>query len=62
MTRKVEMIKELEASTSDFVTYGDGDLGIAVKKDDAIADIKSMDEDLIGPGTWCECDKDGNLI
>ena len=56
------MIKELEASTSDFVTYGDGDLGIAVKKDDAIADIKSMDEDLIGPGTWCECDKDGNLI
>ena len=56
MTRKEEMIKELEASASDFVTYGEGDLGIAVKKDDAISDIKSRYEDLFGPGTWCECD------
>jgi len=62
MTRKEDMIKEIEASTSEFVTYGDGDLGIAVSKVDAIQDIKSMDEDSIGDGTWYECDQKGDVV
>ena len=62
MTRKEDMIKEIELSTSEFVTYGDGDLGVAVSKVDAIQDIKSMDVDSIGDGTWYECDQKGDVV
>jgi len=44
------------------VTYGEGDLGIAVSRAEAIADIEGMDDDMIGAGTWYECNKDGEVI
>jgi hypothetical protein len=30
-----------------------------VKIDDLIDDIRSMDDDMIGEGDWCECTADG---
>jgi len=57
-----ELAQEIMASNSNFVTYGDGDLGIPVKREDAIADILGMDDDMIGDGTWYECDAEGNVI
>jgi hypothetical protein len=47
---------------ADFVTYGDGDLGVAIPIFDAIVDFESMEDDQIGEGTWYVCDKDGNII
>lgn len=57
-----ELADEIRASKSEFVTYGYSDLGMPIKKEDAIADIESMDDEMIGDGTWYECDKDGNII
>ena len=57
-----EMAKEIEASSSEYVTYGESDLGTPVKREDAIADILSMDDDMIGPGDWAECDSEGNIL
>ncbi len=56
-----QMAEEIKASKSDYVTYGDGDLGVPVARLEAIADIECMDDDVIGEGTWYECDKDGNV-
>ena len=56
-----EMAEEIAASKSEYVTYGDSDLGVPIKKEDAIADILSMDDESIGEGTWYECDADGNI-
>ena len=56
-----EMAKEIEASASDYVTYGESDLGIPVKRETAIADILSMDDEMIGEGTWLECDENGKI-
>ena len=57
-----QMANEIALSTSDYVTYGDSDLGIPVKKEDAISDILGMDDEMIGEGAWYECDSQGNLI
>jgi hypothetical protein len=56
-----EMADEIRASGSDYVTYGESDLGIPIKREDAILDIESMDDEMIGEGTWYECDKKGNV-
>lgn len=56
-----QMADEIRASKSEYVTYGESDLGIAVKKEDAIADIEAMDDEMIGEGTWYECDEDGKV-
>lgn len=56
-----EMVAEIEASKSDYVTYGESEIGIPVKKEDAIADILGMNDEMIGEGAWCECDKNGNV-
>lgn len=57
-----QMADEIARSTSDYVTYGESDLGIPVKKEDAIKDILGMDDEMIGNGTWFECDSQGNPI
>jgi len=56
-----ELVSEIGASDSEYVTYGEGDLGIPVKREDAIADISSMDDEMIGEGTWYECDETGKV-
>ena len=56
-----ELAEEIMASTSKYVTYGDSDLGIPVLREEAIADILGMDDEIIGEGTWYECDEDGNV-
>lgn len=59
-----DMVKELiEAKNSGvlYVTYGESDIGIPVEIDDAIADISAMDDEIIGEGTWYECDDHGNV-
>jgi hypothetical protein len=61
MKTVAQMVNELKASDSDYVTYGDSDLGIPVKKEDAIADILGMEDIMIGDGTWYECDENGNV-
>lgn len=57
-----EMIIELEASDSEYVTYGESDLGIPILREDAISDISSMEDEQIGNGTWYECDSKGKII
>ena len=54
-----QVVEEIRASKSKYVTYGEGDLGIPVKREKAIADIAMMDDEMIGEGTWYECDKNG---
>jgi len=54
-----QMAEEIAASTSDYVTYGESDLGIPVLREDAIAEILCMDDEMIGDGTWYECDEHG---
>lgn len=56
-----EMAEEIKASKSEYVTYGESDLGTPVKREDAIVDIESMDDEAIGEGTWYECDEEGNI-
>ena len=56
-----EMVEEIRSSQSVYITYGSADLGIPIKKDDAIADISSMDDETIGEGSWYECDEKGNI-
>ena len=55
------MADEIRASKSEYVTYGESDLGIAVKREDAIRDIETMDDEMIGDGTWYECDAEGDI-
>jgi hypothetical protein len=56
-----EMAQEIAASRSKFVTYGEGDIGIPVDRMEAIEDILNIDDELIGDGTWYECDNEGNI-
>ncbi len=60
--RKEEMLEEIKASSSKYITYGDGDLGIPVLREKAIEDIENMEADSIGLGTWYECDENGKEI
>ena len=59
---KTKMLDELHNSTSDYVTYGDGDLGIPILRLDAIKDIESLYNYQIGEGTWFECNSNGSVI
>lgn len=54
-----QLVEEIRASKSDYVMYGGSD--VVVKKEEAIRDIKSMDDDMIGDGDWCECDENGKI-
>jgi len=54
-----EMVAEISACDSEYVTYGSSDLGIPVLRVDAIRDISSMDDEQIGSGTWYPCDRFG---
>jgi len=56
-----EMAAEIEESKSEFVTYGESDLGMPIKREDAIADILALNDKIIGDGTWYECDSEGNV-
>ena len=56
-----EMADEIRCSDSDYVTYGVSEIGTPIPRDDAADDIESMDDEMIGEGTWYECDKDGNV-
>lgn len=60
-----DMVEELISAKESgvyYVTYGESDIGMPIQIDDAIADISSMDDEIIGEGTWYECDKHGNAI
>lgn len=56
-----EMLTEVSASKSAYITYGDGDLGIAFTKESTLKDIASWEDHQVGAGTWYECDEDGNI-
>ena len=56
-----QMSDELRASNSVYVTYGESDLGIPVERERAIRDIEGMDDEIIGEGTWYECDEAGHI-
>ena len=56
-----QMVAELKTSKSEFVSYGESDLGISISREDAIIDIQGMDDEQIGEGTWYECDANGNV-
>ena len=62
MKTAAQMVEEIKNSESAYVTYGYSDLGIPVGKEDAIADIGSMDDEQIGDGIWYECDENGSII
>jgi len=62
MKTKREMIDEILASGADFITYGDGDLGMPIATENAIDDISGMNDEMIGEGTWYPCDEKGNVI
>ena len=57
-----QLADEMRASKSAFVTYGESDLGIPIKREDAISDIESMADEMIGRGTWYECDAEGTVV
>lgn len=57
-----QMANEIRSSSSEYVTYGSSDLGIPVERLAAIADVESMDDEMIGEGTWYECDENGNVL
>jgi hypothetical protein len=59
---KAQLLDEIRSCPARYVSYGDGDLGIAIPRLEAIKDIEAMDEDSIGEGTWYPCDKDGNEL
>ncbi|MBW2993930.1 hypothetical protein KY315_00745 [Candidatus Woesearchaeota archaeon] len=61
MKTVAQLLDEIKASKSAYITYGDGDIGVPMKKEDALADIASMEDHQIGEGTWYECDEDGNI-
>lgn len=62
MKTSKQMVTEIEAARSAYITYGEGEIGTPVKKEEAIADILAMDDEMIGDGTWYECDEVGNII
>jgi hypothetical protein len=59
MKTKDQLLAEIKASKSEYVTYGESDIGIAVKREDAIVDIAGMEDEQVGEGTWHECDAGG---
>jgi len=61
MKTKKDLLEEIKASRNDYITYGASDLGIPIRREDAIRDIASMDDESIGEGDWEECDSNGNF-
>ncbi|MFZ4525659.1 MAG: hypothetical protein ACOYOE_08950 [Chlorobium sp.] len=64
MKTKAEMIDILEDARQrgvQFVTYGDGDLGVPVAIDEAIKDFEAMEDQQIGEGDWFPCDNAGTI-
>ncbi len=64
MKTKAELIDALENARRQgvqFVTYGDGDLGVPVAIDEAIKDFKTMEDQQIGAGDWFPCDEVGTI-
>ena len=61
MKTVAQIVEEISASSSEYVTYGVSDIGIPVLREDAIADLSGMDDEQIGEGTWYECDENGNV-
>ena len=62
MKTKQQLIDEIKASGSDYVTYGESDIGMPVAIADAILDISGMDEEMIGEGTWYPCNEKGEVV
>ena len=65
MKTKAELINALEDAQRQgvqFVTYGDGDLGIPMAIDEVIRDFESFDDDQIGEGTWYVCNSEGRVL
>jgi hypothetical protein len=60
MKTVAQMVDELEHSKAEYVTYGDCET--SVRREYAIADIKTMDDDQIGEGDWYECNAEGQVI
>ena len=60
MKTVLEMVEELKASDSEYVSYGND--AIPVLREDAIADIEQMEDESIGSGDWYECDSEGNPL
>ncbi len=58
---KKTMLQQMRESNSEFVTYGDGDLGMPIERLSAIADIEAMDDENF-QGDWYDCDCEGNVI
>jgi len=64
MKTKAELIDALEDARQQgvqFVTYGDGDIGVPVAIDEAIKDFEAMEDQQIGAGTWFPCDEAGTI-
>ncbi len=61
MNRKesIECLKKMDVQ---YVTYGDSDLGMPVKKEDAISDWEQMEDEMWGEGTWYVCDGEGKIL
>ena len=62
--KKQDAIDFLENSTSDYVTYGleGSDLGTPIERQDAIDDIKAMDDEIWADGDVYECDEEGYIL
>jgi len=56
-----EAMHEKELDGAEYVTYGDGDLGVPVHILEARADFEQMDDYQIGDGTWYVCDANGTI-
>jgi len=56
------MVAELEASSAEYVDYWESRLGVPRRREDAIADIRGMPDEMIGGGTWYGCDSTGKLL
>jgi hypothetical protein len=64
MKTAAQIVEEMQASDSEYVTYGASELGTPVRREDAIADLANfagMEDELIGDGLWYECDEKGNV-
>ncbi len=70
MKTKAELINALEDAQRQgvqFVTYGDGDLGIPMAIDEAIRDFEAMEEHQIGTVDYnvnglFECNSEGRVL
>ena len=62
-----DQLNEAAEQGVQFVTYGDGDLGVPVAIDDAIRDFEAMEDQQIGNVEYgvdglFECDSEGRIV